>query len=30
MFDPITESKTRGKIYSFLKRVMQHEIDAVM
>lgn len=30
MFDPISESKTRGKIYSFLKRVMQHEIDAVM
>ena len=30
MFDPITESSTRGKIYAFLKRVMQHEVDAVL
>ncbi len=29
MFDEITESTTRGKIYAFLKRVMQHEVDRV-
>lgn len=29
MFDPITEAETRSKIYAFLKRVMQHEVDNV-
>lgn len=27
MFEAITESTTRGKIYAFLKRVMQYEVD---
>lgn len=30
MFDPFTESGIRGKLYAFLKRVMQYEIDALM
>lgn len=29
MFDPITDSACRGKLYTFLKRVMQHEIDSL-
>jgi hypothetical protein len=28
MFDEITDGTRRGKIYAFLKRVMQHEVDA--
>ena len=28
MFDEINDSLRRGKIYTFLKRVMQHEVDA--
>jgi len=27
MFDPITDSKAREKLYGFIKRVMQNEID---
>lgn len=30
MFDPIGEASVRSKIYAFLKRVMQHEIDSVL
>lgn len=30
MFDPIQESSTRSKVYAFLKRVMQHEVDSVL
>lgn len=30
MFDQITESSVRSKIYAFLKKVMQHEVDSVL
>ncbi|TVR74752.1 MAG: PilZ domain-containing protein [Spirochaetaceae bacterium] len=30
MFDPIKESSTRSKLYAFLKRVMQYEVDSVL
>jgi len=29
MFEPIGEAAVRSKIYAFLKRVMQHEVDSV-
>lgn len=30
MLDPISDSTSRGKIYGFIKRVMQHEIDSIV
>lgn len=30
LFDKITDGDVRGKVYSFLQRVMQHEVDALL
>ena len=30
MFDKITDSRSREKLYGFLKRVMQYEVDAIL
>ncbi len=30
LFDTINDSSTRAKIYAFLKRVMQHEVDSAL
>ena len=30
MFDPISDSRARSKMYGFLRRVMQHEVDSIL
>lgn len=30
MFDPIEDSRVRSKLYTFLRRVMQHEVDTLL
>ena len=30
MFDEISDSRSRAKLYQFLRRVMQHEVDQLL